>query len=74
MSQEAVNTIIGMAATDSDFRKKLQENTDEVLKNYDLTDDEKDALKKMNFESLDKFAGDLDERISKRLRYSTVGG
>jgi len=73
MSQEMVNNIIGKAATDGDFRKLLNENPEEAFKDYELSDEEKDSLKKMDFESLDKFAGDLDDRISKKIRHVTVG-
>jgi hypothetical protein len=72
MSQDQINVIIGRAATDSEFRKLLKESPDEALKEYSLTEEETDALKKMNFESLDAFAGDLDDRISKRRRTISV--
>lgn len=72
MSQEHVNMIIGRAATDSEFRKMLQEDTENALSEYELTDEEKEALQKMNFDSLDKFAGDLDDRISKRRRSISI--
>ena len=73
MSQEVVNNIIGKAATDTDFRQLLRDNPDQALKGFDLTEEEKDSLRKMNFESLDKFSGDLDDRISKKIRHVSVG-
>ena len=72
MSQEVVQQIIGKAATDSEFRKLLLENPGEALKDHDLTDDEKDALKNMSQEGLDQFAGDLDERISKSTGFKWI--
>lgn len=72
MSQDAVNALIGKAATDSEFRKLLQTTPEKAFEGFDLTDEEKDALLKMNFESLDTFAGDLDDRISKRRRAVSI--
>ncbi|HNT29436.1 MAG TPA: Franean1_4349 family RiPP [bacterium] len=66
MSQEIVQTIIGRLVTDSAFREKFfGADREAVLAEYDLTPDEKDALMKLQKESVDAFAGQLDERISK---------
>ena len=65
MSQEAVQMIIGRAATDPKFRKALIDNAAHACKEYDLTDDELAALESLGGESLETFAGSLDERISK---------
>lgn len=65
MSREAVEAIIGKAVTNSEFRQSLFANPDEVLAGYELTEDEMAALKSIGVESLESFAGSLDERISK---------
>ncbi|HMO56898.1 MAG TPA: Franean1_4349 family RiPP [Roseiflexaceae bacterium] len=65
MSQEAIERVLGRAATDSEFRAALIANAREACKEYDLSDEELDALEKLDAESLASFAGSLDQRISK---------
>jgi hypothetical protein len=65
MSKEAVQTIIGKAVTDSEFRKALFANPEEVLAGFELTEVEIAGLKAIDVETMDSFAGALDERISK---------
>lgn len=65
MSKEAVQAVIGKAVTDSEFREALFANPEEVLEGYDLTEDEIAALKSIDAETIESFAGALDERISK---------
>jgi hypothetical protein len=65
MSQEAIERVIGRAATDSKFRQALIDNAREACKEYDLTEDELDALERLDSASLMAFAGTLDKRISK---------
>lgn len=45
MSQKDVQQVIGRAAAYEDFRKLLATNPNRALKSYNLTSEEKDALK-----------------------------
>jgi len=67
MSQHEIERVIGRAATDSAFRQALIDNAREACKEYDLTEDELDALEKLDAQSLMAFAGTLDRRISKTI-------
>lgn len=66
MSQSEVERIIGRAVTDPEFRQALIENAREACKEYDLTEEELDALEKLDSTSLQAFAVTLDQRLSKR--------
>jgi len=65
MSKESVQVIIGKAVTEGEFRELLFANPDEALEGYELTDAEVEALKSVDVETMESFAGALDERISK---------
>ncbi|UCC61940.1 MAG: Franean1_4349 family RiPP [Anaerolineae bacterium] len=65
MSLEAVQMIIGRAATDPEFRKLLIENAARACEGYDLTEEELAALEELDGESLEAFVGTLPPRISK---------
>jgi hypothetical protein len=65
MSKEAVQAVIGKAVTEGEFRELLFANPDEALEGYELTDAELEALKSVDAETMESFAGALDERISK---------
>jgi ribosomally synthesized peptide len=67
MSQHEIERVIGRAATDSTFRQALIDNAREACKDYDLSEDELDALEKLDAQSLLAFAGTLDKRISKTI-------
>jgi hypothetical protein len=67
MSLEAVQMIIGRAATDAEFRKLLIENAAKACEGYDLSEDELAALEALDAESLEAFAGQLPDRITKGL-------
>jgi Ribosomally synthesized peptide prototyped by Frankia Franean1_4349. len=65
MSQSEIERVIGRAVTDSAFRQALIDDARGACKEYDLTEDELDALEKLDANSLMAFAGTLDSRISK---------
>ena len=66
MAQGSVEQIIGRAVTDEDFRTELINNAREACKEYDLTEDELDALEKLDTQTLQAFAITLDKRITKK--------
>jgi len=65
MSHDNVAMIIGRAVMDPKFRKLLFSDPDAALEEYDLTDEETDALKQIKREDLEDFGGKLDDRITK---------
>lgn len=65
MSQHEIERVIGRAATDSAFRQALIDNARAACKDFDLSEDELNALESLNSESLAAFASTLDRRISK---------
>ena len=65
MSQQEIERVLGRAVTDSKFRQALIENARQACKEYDLTEEELEALEALDTESLLAFAGTLDKRISK---------
>ncbi len=73
MSQELVEIIIGRAVTDAAFRIQLFADPESALKDYDLTSEEISALKAIEKEAIEKFAGELDERISKSAGAGPLG-
>jgi len=78
MSKEAVQAVISKAVSDDKFREMLFASPDKALQGYDLTEDEIAALKKIDAETMQSLAGDLDERISKAFiigwSFGTGGG
>ncbi|HEX5688704.1 MAG TPA: Franean1_4349 family RiPP [Roseiflexaceae bacterium] len=67
MSQSEIERVIGRAVTDAAFRQMLIDDARAACKEYDLTEDELDALEKLDAQSLLAFAGTLDRRISKTI-------
>lgn len=67
MSQTEIERVIGRAVTDAAFRQALIDDARAACQGYDLTEDELDALEKLDAQSLLAFAGTLDKRISKTI-------
>ena len=65
MTQSEVERVIGRAVTDAAFREALINDARAACKDYQLTEDELNALEALDAESLAAFAGTLDKRISK---------
>ncbi len=74
MTKEAVEAIIGKAVLESQFREALFANPEEALAEYDLTEEEIAALRAIDFETMETFAGTLDERISKMHLFPLIDG
>jgi hypothetical protein len=67
MSLPTVKEILIKAATDPEFRKKLFENPETVLAQYELTIEERQSLKELNEETLAKA---MQIKSSEDARYS----
>ena len=65
MTLESVQSIIGRAMTERDFRTLLFSDPEKALEGFELSEEETNALKAMEREKFDSVAGQLEERISK---------
>lgn len=65
MSIESVQTIVGRAVTEPDYRELLFNDPEKALEGYELSDEEASALKGIEREKFDAVAGELEERVSK---------
>lgn len=64
MAYESLQALIGAAVTDSEFRKTLLNGSrSHAVKNLDLTHEEMDAVMAIRAETLEQFAGQLDQWI-----------
>ena len=67
MSKEAVESVVGKAILDAEFRKALFADPEKALAGFDLTETEKAQLKGLDSETLDSMSRTLDARVSKRV-------
>ncbi len=65
MSKENVQTIIGRAIMEPEYRASLFKEPDKALEGYELTDEETQSLKNLDPEKFDQAATQVEERISK---------
>ncbi len=63
MSKAGVEALVKKAMADETFRRKLKENPDATLAGFDLTPEERQALKSRDSAKLKQLG--VDERISK---------
>ncbi len=65
MSKETVQTIIGRAILEPDYRSLLFTDPAKALEGYDLTEAQTQSLKTLDQEKFDEAASLVDQRISK---------
>ncbi len=63
MSKAGIEALVNKAMADESFRRKLKENPDTVLAGFDLTPEERKALKTGDAVKLKQLG--VDERVSK---------
>jgi Ribosomally synthesized peptide prototyped by Frankia Franean1_4349. len=69
---EAVQRIVGRAVTDADFREALKTHPDSVFANRDVTPEEQEALKAMDWDSIGSVGTELEQRVS-RMGFARAG-
>jgi hypothetical protein len=62
--KEAILQILGRAADDHKFLARLAEDPAKVLKEYDLTSEERAALASGDLRRIESWVGKLDKRLS----------
>jgi hypothetical protein len=72
MSKEAVESVLGKALLDTEFRYLLLANPDQALAGFNLTITEKARLKKIDCETLEVLAHTLETRV-KPIRLASDG-
>jgi len=69
---EAVQRIVGRAVTDPEFRDALKAHPDTVFANRDVTPEEQEALKAMDWDSIGSVGTELEQRVS-RMGFARAG-
>lgn len=67
MSQKELEAVIGRAIVDMEFRDRLFADPCATLEEYELSEAELAALKKMDVETLDAYGSKLGARVLKAL-------
>jgi hypothetical protein len=65
VSREILEKIIGRAAMDSKFRRRMIKDPERALREYDLTEEQILAIKAIPTDALEKFAHRLMRSIGK---------
>lgn len=65
MSTENLQTIIGRAMTEAEFRDLLFKDPATAIAGYDLTEEESQALKEIQSGNFETAAQELEERLSR---------
>ena len=65
MSLEQIQDIIGRALVEKEFCEVLFDDPDSALAGYELTEEEKGALKSIKREKFDTVKAEVEERISR---------
>ena len=66
MSREVLEKIIGRAAIDPRFRSRMLESPEMALEEYQLTEQQMAAIKRISRDALEKFAHQLMEKHKAR--------
>jgi hypothetical protein len=69
---EAVQRIVGRAVTDAEFRSALKARPESVFQNRDVTPEEQEALKNMDWDSIGSVGTELEQRVS-RMGFAMAG-
>jgi len=69
---EAVQRIVGRAVTDHDFREALKNRPETVFAERDVTTEEQEALKAMDWDSIGSVGVELEQRVS-RMGFARAG-
>jgi len=67
VSRKILEEIIGRAAMDPEFRRRMIQEPETAFKDYDLTEEQISALRTIPMDALEKFAHNLMEGIGKDL-------
>lgn len=67
MSVEDARKVVSRAVLEAEFRTLLFEDPDQALAEYELSPQEREALRSMPAETIEDFANNLEERISMSL-------
>ena len=65
MSIEGVKKVLYKAMEDEEFKKKLLADPREILKEFDLSDEEKNKFNNISADVIAMYKNNLDQRLSK---------